>query len=111
MLFVCVLCVFVWGEVNGPFNPLRVSNRHLSQSHSSSWIVLHFLSSVHSHFLYLPHNRSHTALRMMRVLLVLLMDWKGAEPQAVPQAVCFQAECWRVLVAGRGFWEGRAGAG
>lgn len=34
-------------------------------------IVLHFLSSVHSHFLYLPHNRPHTALRTMRVLLVL----------------------------------------
>lgn len=61
---------------NSPFNSFRGSiNRHLSQSHSSSvfggGIVLRFLSSVHSHFLYLPPNRPHTALRTMGVLLVV----------------------------------------
>lgn len=103
-LRVVSVCVFVC-PFNSPFNPLRGSdNRRLSQSHSSSvfggGIVLHFLSSVHSHFLYLPHNCLHTALRTMRVLLVVQVDWKGAETQTMPRA---QAEYWRVLLVGREF--------
>lgn len=73
--------------------------------------VLHFLSSVHSQFLYPPTPLvAQAPFRMMGFLLMLLVDLRGAEPQALPLIALPLADCWRASGAGWGLWAERVEA-
>lgn len=87
--------------------------------------VLHFLSSVHSHFLFPPPTlwpppptttttttlcpclAEGGAFRMLGFVLMLQAGWRRVEP---PIAL-HPADCRRALGAGWGFWVGLGDAG
>lgn len=58
--------------------------------------VLHFLRSVHNHFLYTPSPLAPTqggALKMIGFQLMLLVSWREAEPLLPPLFVLLRADC------------------